>query len=135
MDTTVENRTETKTDVNIGFTERKVRLVSGVVLLALSIILSLVFIGANVSLWWSIVLLLTYYQGVRFLLDYRTGTCPLKAELRQSKLDGYFTILGERLVDEDSALQIRSKSRKALLQAVSLAVGLTLLTIVLMVTL
>lgn len=114
---------------NIGMREHKLRRTLGIVLLLASFALSYSFVTRLGSSWWGLFLLVTYYQGVRFLLDYQTGTCPLKAELGQSKLEGAFTIFGEKIADQVRVMEIRARSRKALAQAVTASAGFTLLTI------
>ena len=124
--------TGSESTVNIGLRERKLRRVLGFVFLIGSIAVAVIFIMSGTQPLWGLVLLPFYYQGVRFILDHRTGTCPLKAELGQYKLEGLLTIYGDKLDDENLAMQIRTKSRKALGQALGAAVLLSLLTILVM---
>ena len=107
--------------VNIGLKERKNRLILGLAFLTACVIVSIIFINSAF-----------YYQGIRFILDYQTGTCPLKAELSQTKLDANFSILGDKLEDEELSLKIKRKSRRALAQAMGIALVLSIITIVLM---
>lgn len=120
-----------QTAVNIGLDERKLRRALGILILVSSLLATAIFIWAGSSPWWGLILLPFYYQGVRFILDYRTGTCPLKAELGQRKLEATFSIFGEEIEDKGLAQRIRAKSRQALVQAGAAAVLLTALSILL----
>jgi len=121
-----------ETFVNIGLRERKIRRVFGIGILSASIAVAVVFILNDLSPAWGWILLPFFYQGVRFILDYRTGTCPLKAELGQEKLDAWFSMLGTKIENGERVARIRSISRKALWQAGVAALLLSLLTVVLM---
>ena len=112
--------------VNIGPREREIRRTLGLGLLAFVVALFVVLLLTEASRWWSLVFFPFLYQGVRFLLDYRTGTCPLKAELGQEKLDGAMTIFGDEIQDVRRAMKIRAISRRALIEAVLLALAGTL---------
>ncbi len=122
------NTTET---MNIGTKERKMRRALGIVFLFISLGVGIIFVLNRINPLWALILLPFYYQGVRFILDYRTGTCPLKAELGQYKLDAKFSILGEKFQDSNLARAIQIKSRKALVQAGLAGVVLTLLNMLL----
>jgi len=125
------DRSHTET-VNIGLKERKVRRALGIGFLLIYLIVTVFFAGSEVSPIWGLILFPITYQGVRFFLDYRTGTCPLKAELGQQKLDGTLTILGEKIQDENQVREIRRKSRRALVQSLGGGIVLTAFTISLM---
>ena len=110
--------------VNIGLTERRLRLGLGLLMLAAGLAAT-VLLATSSAVWpWALLLLLVYYQGIRFVLDYRTGTCPLKAELGQRRLDAKFSIMGEPVEDPGLARRIRSVSRRALVQAALAAIVL-----------
>lgn len=112
--------------VNIGPREREIRRTLGLGLLGAVVVLFAVLLLTGASRWWSLVTFPLLYQGVRFLLDHRTGTDPLKAELGQEKLDGAMTIFGTEIHDVRRAMRIRAISRRALLEAVLLALAGTL---------
>lgn len=114
--------------VNIGRNERELRRLLGILVLFLTFSAAVALWWLEAALLWSLILFPFYYQGIRFLLDYRTGTCPLKAELGQQKLDARFSILGTKIQDRDRVVAIRAKSRKALAQAIGAAVVLTVAT-------
>ena len=123
-----------KQNVNIGFKERKVRMIFGIVILLASVVITFLLVHSGANLWWGLVLFPAWYQGIRFILDYITGTCPLKAELGQIRLEAFMSVFGKKLEDRELALRIRAKSRKALFQAVAVAFLLTVLTIILIAT-
>ena len=114
--------------VNIGKRERKFRLAAGFLLLAAGWILSFWYIFSVIAMGWLILLFVIYYQSIRFLFDYKTGTCPLKAELGQEKLDAWISVTGEDISNVSKIKTIKSISRKALLISLVLAAVLTLLT-------
>lgn len=118
--------------VNIGITERHVRLVLGAAFLAAGVWLAYEMGYHRGTAWgWRLLLFPVFYQGVRFLYDYRTGTCPLKAELGQRKMDGWLTIVGTRIGDPDLAGRIRTVSRRALVRSLVLAAVMTAIAIAL----
>ena len=84
-----------ETTVNIGIRERKLRRILEIVFLLVGVYLSYVFVERNLNIWWGPVLFPLWYQGIRFLYDYSTVTCPLKAELDQSRLDAFMSVFGE----------------------------------------
>lgn len=118
----------TSQPVNIGRDERDLRRLLGILLFFLTIFAAVALWWLEAAPSWSLVLFPFYYQGVRFVLDYSTGTCPLKAELGQEKLDARFSILGTKIPDEARIKAIRTKSRKALVQALAAAAVLTAAT-------
>lgn len=120
---TAERRDVSST--NIGDRERRFRLVLGGVVLAAGLWIGSILVARDAAWGWRLLLFPLFYQGIRFIFDYRTGTCPLKAELGQRKLDGWMTILGERIEDPALSARIRSISRRALLWSVLGAVLLT----------
>lgn len=111
--------------VNIGPRERELRRLLGILVLFLALFAAVALWWVEVAPVWYLILVPFYYQGVRFLLDHRTGTCPLKAELGQEKLDARFSILGTRIQDRSRIAAIRRKSRKALAQSIATALVLT----------
>ena len=125
------SRAEEVPAVNIGETERSIRLVLGVVLLIGGVAGAYGMAAAEVHRAWRLFLFPVFYQGVRFLYDHRTGTCPVKAELGQRKLDGRLTILGDRIGDSDLALRIRRVSRRALARSVVLGALFTAISLLL----
>ena len=112
--------------VNIGPREREIRRTLGLGLLGVVVALFILMLVTGASRWWSLVFFPLLYQGVRFVFDYRTGTCPLKAELGQEKLDGAMTLFGTDIQDVRRAMKIRAISRRALIEAVLLALAGTL---------
>lgn len=118
----------TSQTVNIGRNERELRRLLGILVIFLTIFAAVALWWLEAAPAWSLVLLPFYYQGVQFVLDYSTGTCPLKAELGQEKLDARFSILGTKIQDEGRIKAIRTKSRKALVQALAVAAVLTAAT-------
>lgn len=108
--------------VNIGPRERRVRLTMGVLLFIATVFLAIWILQTNPSAVWALLLFVLTYQTVRFYYDYRTGTCPLKAELGQRKMEGFMTTTGDPIPDHNLTRRIRSKSRRALV--ISLAVAL-----------
>ncbi len=121
----------TEINVNIGERERKVRRTLGVVFLLASVVITFVLVQSKASAWWGLIVFPLWYQGIRFILDYKTGTCPLKAELGQIKLNAFMSVFGKKLEDRELALRIRAKSRKALFQAIAAAFLLTIMSIIL----
>lgn len=115
--------------VNIGIRERKTRQFLGIIFLLIALVAILIFRQSETNYWWGLVLFPVWYQGIRFLLDFKTGTCPLKAELGQKKLDAFMSVFGEKIEDKELVLKIRSKSRKAIVWAVSAAIVLTAFSI------
>jgi hypothetical protein len=111
--------------MNIGDRERRLRLVLGGVLLAAGLWIASGLVARDAAWGWRLLLFPLFYQGIRFFFDYRTGTCPLKAELGQCKLDGWMTILGDRIDDPARARRIRRISRRALVWSLLGAVLLT----------
>lgn len=99
---------------NIGDRERRVRLILGGFLLAVGLWVASALVARNAHWEWRLLLFPLFYQGLRFVFDYRTGTCPLKAELGQRSMDGWLTILGERVGDDGLARRIRGISRRAI---------------------
>lgn len=101
--------------VNIGLQERNVRRVLGYLLLAGSLLAAVWMILSDSRPVWILLLFVFFYQGIRFILDYQTGTCPVKSEVGQKKMDARFlSILGEEITDQDAVIKIRNKSRRAL---------------------
>lgn len=118
--------------VNIGERERRVRLVLGAAFLAAGVWLAYrMGYHRDVAWGWRLLLFPVFYQGVRFLYDYRTGTCPVKAELGQRKMDGWLTVLGAKVGDPDLAGRIRAVSRKALARSLALAAVMTAIALAL----
>ncbi len=118
-----------ETVVNIGIRERKNRLILGIFFLIAASVVTVFFMKADMNFWWGFILFPVWYQGIRFFLDYKTGTCPLKAELGQIKLDAFVSFSGKKIEDRERALKIRDRSRKAVFKAIAAAFFLTLLTI------
>lgn len=123
-----------ETNVNIGIRERKLRRILGIVFLLISIILTYIFANRGTDIWWGLILFPLWYQGIRFLYDYSTGTCPLKAELGQSRLDAFMSVFGEPIEDKELEQKIRTISRKALFRSLSAAFLLTSLSLILIAT-
>ena len=92
-----------ETTVNIGIRERKLRRILEIVFLLVGVYLTYVFVERNLNIWWGPVLFPLWYQGIRFLYDYSTVTCPLKAELGQSRLDAFMSVFGEPIEDRYGA--------------------------------
>ncbi|MBS1272472.1 MAG: hypothetical protein MAGBODY4_01618 [Candidatus Marinimicrobia bacterium] len=116
--------------VNIGMQERKVRLVMGIIMLGVAAYLFyLVAINEN-SFLWTILLFIVTYQAVRFLFDYRTGTCPLKAELGQRKMTGFMTVLGEKISDTQLQDSIKTVSRRAFTISPGAAIVVTFIAVI-----
>ena len=120
------------TYVNIGPRERKVRRILGILILIAAIAVSALFKNSEICFWWGLALFPLWYQGIRFIYDYTTGTCPLKAELGQSRLDAFVSVFGEPIKDREMEQQIRTKSRKAVYRAAAAAFLLTCLNLILM---
>lgn len=114
--------------VNIGPHERELRRLLGILVMFLTIFAAVALWWLDAAPLWSLILLPFFYQGVRFMLDYRTGICPLKAELGQEKLDSRFSILGTKIRDRNRIEAIRTKSRRALAQSLVAAAILTVAT-------
>lgn len=112
---------------NIGPRERSVRRWMGITLLALGTALTWVLVsrGEDVAWWWGIPFFAIYYMAVRLVLDGQTGTCPIKAELGQRNLYGWFTILGEPIDDLRLVATLRHISRRAALFSIVSASILT----------
>lgn len=100
---------------NIGDRERRVRLALGGVVLAAALWIASILVARDAAWGWRLLLFPLFYQGIRFFFDYRTGVCPLKAELGQRAFDGWMTVLGDPIEDPDRARQIRTLSRRAIL--------------------
>jgi len=115
--------------VNIGKRERVNRLILGIAMLIAAFGLGWWITTQSVAGWSIALFFIVVYQGVRFLLDFQTGTCPLKAELGQRRLDGFFTISGTAIDDKRLADDIRRKSRGALVLALFVAMAATLLLV------
>ncbi len=113
--------------INIGKRERVNRLILGIVMLLAAFGLGWWITTQSVAGWLIALFFIVVYQGVRFLLDFQTGTCPLKAELGQRRLDGFFTISGTAIDDKRLADDIRGKSRRALILALFVAIAATML--------
>lgn len=111
--------------VNIGERERTVRGVLGYAFLAFGAAVTVALVFSDANPWWSLVLLPLFYQGARFRFDKRSGTCPLKAELGQHRLDGVLTILGQRIDDAATVSRIKTISRRGLVEAAVWGVVLT----------
>lgn len=124
---TTPDRAATTADplANIGERERRVRLMLGGVILAASLFLASFLVTRDAGWGWRIALFPLFYQGIRFVFDYRTGTCPLKAELGQRRFDGWMTVLGDRIGDPALTARIRSISRRALVWSLAGAAVLT----------
>lgn len=118
-------------ETNIGIKERRFRRLLGISLLGITMVLTFILSRMDLNFWWGIILFPFWFQGIRFLYDYSTGTCPLKAELGQSRLNAFFSVFGEKIEDRELALKIRTKSRLAIYRAAAAAFLLTILSVIL----
>ncbi|MCF7804658.1 MAG: hypothetical protein K9N46_10075 [Candidatus Marinimicrobia bacterium] len=111
--------------INIGVKEQKVRLVLGILMGIVVVVMAVMMARNNLTGIWGGILFILTYQAVRFYFDYRTGTCPLKAELGQEKLEGWMTTIGDPISDQEKSKRIRTKSRKAFAWSFGAAVVVT----------
>lgn len=108
-------------ELNIGPAERRKRFVMGVAMLALSGVLTLVFMMSHFSHLWRFILFLPIFFGMLGLIQDREKVCVLFAELGIQKIDTG----GKRISDTMVASALKIRGRKILLKSVLYAVLIT----------
>jgi len=111
--------------INLGQLQRKVRLVMGIIFLVVTIAFIFIIPTSSLGFWWYILLFMLLYQGIRFIYDFSTGTCPLMSETGRRNLTAFFAVHGDKVEDPSLAKAIKTKSRIALVKSVILAAFLT----------
>ena len=108
-------------ELNIGPAERRKRFVMGVVMLALSGVLILVFMMNHFSHSWRFILFLPIFFGMLGLIQDREKVCVLFAELGIQKID----TSGEKISDTMVASALKIRGRKILLKSALYAALIT----------